>query len=117
MKQDRKWKERTTGVTWADVWQWAEDVYDRWGFETRVVVAPPLPSQRKSGGTVLVELYIMGIADPREGTKHRKWRQLPVSGARAEETALQLLVEMHRSLDQAEWEAARQAETRATMPH
>jgi hypothetical protein len=80
-----------------------------------VIVSPPLESQTGVRFTVQVELKIMGIQDPRLDTKMTHWRSVSSNKLTAEFTALQLVVEMHRRLDNEELEREREALTAGAM--
>jgi hypothetical protein len=91
------------------VWQWCDDITERWGYQPKVTIYPPLPTNKKVRFCVQVELKIMSIQDPRLDTKAQKWRNVEDQSLTAEQVALTMVVEMHRQLDNEELERERAA--------
>lgn len=109
MKRSGPRKEPNAPVVWEEVWQWAADIRERWGYETKVTVYPPLPSKPRVRFCVQVELKIMSVQDPRLDTKAQKWRNVEDGRLTAEQVALTMVVELHRQLDNEELERERYA--------
>jgi hypothetical protein len=110
------WTRKAVGVQWPDVWVWADQIRQEFGFWTDIRIGPPLPSAPKRGkwGTISVTL-----AKYQEGGSSRsihRWAYLcdPMR-CRAEDQALQLLVAMHQQLDTEAWEAERATRPPAGM--
>lgn len=100
------WTRKAPGVQWQDVWHWADQIREEFGYWAEVRLGPPLPSAPRRGkwGTLSITLVKY-----QEGGKARglhRWVYLcdPLR-CRAEEQALQLLVSFHQQLDSEAWEA------------
>lgn len=81
----------------------------------KVTITPPMPSQKEDRFVVVVEGRIMGLGDPRMSSTVQKWRTVRQKGLSAEVVALQLAVELHRSLDNEELERERAALSQGAM--
>lgn len=108
-------RDTQAAVKWEEVWWWCEEIRKRWGYQYKVTVFPPLPSQTDVRFTVAVELLIMDVQDPRLRTKMSKHRPVSSSTLTAETIALQLAVELHRNLDNEELERERSALVQGAM--
>ena len=75
----------------------------------KVSVHPPLNSQTGQRFVVLVELAKLKVSDPGRLSTITKWRGVEGLKLTAETVALQMLVEMHRDLDNEELDRERAA--------
>lgn len=98
-----------TGVSWPDVWQWADSVRDTWGYNAVFKVCQPLQTQKGLTAVVVLELTKLRITDPQMNSSIKRWRNVPEKGATVEDIALQLLVEVDAGLDREAWSAERAA--------
>ena len=108
------WARKAQGVQWPDVWHWADQIRQEFGYWVDIRIGPPLPSAPHRGrwGTLSVTL-----SQYKEGGTCRslhRWVYLcdPLR-CRAEEQALQLLVGFHQQLDTEAWEVERATKPRA----
>jgi hypothetical protein len=102
-------KDTVAPVRWEEVWWWARDIQRRWGYWTKIEVCQPIDELVDERFTVNVNLSVMDVKDPRSRSSINKWRKVDGLRVTVELTALQLLVEVHRSLDSEELEAERAA--------
>lgn len=96
-------------VLWEEVWSWCADVANRWGYETKVSIFPPIETVKDQRFTILVEMKRIRADDAGKGSTITKWRGVKDSSLTAEQVALTMVVEMHRNLDNEEMERERQA--------
>lgn len=108
-------KDPNAPTKWEEVWWWCEDIGRRWGYEACVKVFPPLPSQKRARFVILVELKRIAAEDGGKGSTMTKWRAVVDGRATAEQVALNLVVELHRQLDNEELERERAALTAGAM--
>ena len=102
-------KEPNAPVTWDEVWWWCDEITKRWGYQPKVEIYPPLPSQVKDRFVVCLELKRVAAADSARGSTMTKWRGVRDSRLTAEQVALTMAVELHRQLDNEELERERTA--------
>ena len=103
----KKYPEAPT--TWEDVWYWGREIEKRWVYDLKVTVHPPLNSQTGQRFVVMVELTKLKVNDPNRQSTMTKWRGVEGRKLTAEVIALQMLVEMHRDLDNEELDRERAA--------
>jgi hypothetical protein len=94
-------------VLWEEVFTWARDIEEKWGYYLSVVVNAPLPSQRKVRFVVSITGRKMRVGDPQMNSTILKYRNVQHEDLTAEQVALSMLVELHRKLDNDEYEAER----------
>ena len=92
-------KDTGAPATWEEVWWWGREISKEWGYDVKVSIYPPLKSNPNVKFVVLVELKSVRHDSTYMGSTITKWRAVESDRLTAEFTALQLLVEMHRSLD------------------
>lgn len=103
------------GVSWLDVWAWARDLQEEYGYWTVVKVVPPLPSQEKVAFHVVVECKKLG---GQTGHEHIITRSLAIGVAAKtspEDVALQMVSGIYQAVDRARYEAERAA-GQGTLP-
>jgi len=108
-KSKNGWERTVAGVTWADVWHWADEIRDAFGLHVSVSLYPSLVGKKQPYGTIAVSLsaVIEGVGMQ---VRHHKWVALPEPGrVSAEQLALQMLVSLHQQLDTLSYEAEREA--------
>jgi hypothetical protein len=96
-------------VIWEEVWEWARDIEEKWGYYIKIEIHPPLPSMKKVRFCVQVFGRKLKVGDPSKDSTVQKYRNVEQIGVTAEMIALQLLVELHQKLDNEEYEAERAA--------
>jgi len=92
-------KDTRANATWEEVWYWGREISKEWGYDVKVSVYPPLSGNPDVRFVVLVELKSVRFDSPFMGSTITKWRNVQNKELTAEFTALQLIVEMHRDLD------------------
>jgi len=108
-------KDPNSPVSWEEVWWWAADIQKRWGYWTNITIGQPTDTNKSELFSVCVTLTILSVQDPRLDSKVQKWRTIDGVRVTVQQTALQLLVELHRSLDSEELERERAALVQGAM--
>lgn len=109
MKRKNGSRDSDAPVTWEEVWSWLDDIEEKWGYSGVVTVSRPLGSKPDVRYTVALKFQCLRVDDPRMGSLAHKWRSVENSRLSAETVALQMAVEVHRSLDMAVWQAEQAA--------
>jgi len=109
------WKRKVTGVCWRDVWAWAAQMRDEYGYWVTIWVSPPMPSQE---GKIAYHVAVRAVKY-REGGKTSELVKSVGVGEKAnvppEVVALQVVSAMYTKLDREAWEAERAA-GQGTLP-
>lgn len=110
-----EWKRKVEGVCWADVWEWADDIYSSTGLHTEVTLCPPILTNQSKQGTLTVKLT-KRLPDGKETCKMINWKVIPQSRPEdAPSIALRMLVEMNTALEREVYEAERAALSAGAM--
>lgn len=115
MKRSGPRKEPNSPVSWEEVWWWARDIERKWGYWAKVEVCQPTDEVKDERFSVNVSLKKLSVQDPQRDSTIQKWRKIDGVRVTVQQTALQLLVEMHRSLDSEELERERAALVQGAM--
>lgn len=103
------WRRKQGGVDWADVFEWTDSIRDSYGLWVSFVVAPPLPSARKSVKatvTLVATRYLLAGKQ----TEDRMYRTVSrMRGADVADVALQMAALYEQRLGEQVYEAERAA--------
>ena len=106
-KADANWKRSVPGVCWADVWEWADNIYTEHHLWVYVTLSPPITTRQTKQGTVMVTVEHRLPNGDRQA-RIINWKDIPTRAPEeAPAIALRMLVEMSTQLDREAYEAER----------
>lgn len=112
-KRPKGWN--VSGPCWEDVWAWARDLREEYGYWVTVTVTPPLPSLEKR---IAYNVVVVAKLNSSDSQNHHITKHLAVGLAAhtpPEAVALQLVSAIYQDVDRRRYEAERAA-GQGTLP-